>query len=146
MDGDNTPEEPIGNYREHQFTKLDGSFSNFTSCVGMGSTSPCLLCEKGLAPYEAWPFTIVQLRTSFTAKDGKAIPISRKLLVSKKEAMQKLLRYVAQKQGLCGTIWNVYRTGKGAYTIGDDWQFIAKIGTDGMTAASPRRLPTAVST
>lgn len=135
LDGDNTPEEPIGNFREHQFNTLDGQFSNFCSCVGGGN---CLLCEKGLQPYDAWPFSIVQLRTSFLAKDQKPIPIGRKLMISKKEAVQKILRYVAQKQGLAGSIWTVYRTSKTAYTIGDDWQFIAKIGTDGMTPSQRR--------
>jgi len=135
VDGDNTQEEPIGNYREHQFTTLDGQFSNFASCVG----ASCLMDEKGLAAYDAWPFTIVQLRASYVTKDGKPVPVGRKLLISKKEAMQKFLRYVAQKQGLCGTIWSVYRTSKQAYTIGDDWQFIQKIGTDGMTPAQRRQ-------
>jgi len=135
VDGDNTQEEPIGNFREHQFNTLDGQFSNFCSCVG---PAQCLLCQKGLSAYDAWPFTIVQLRASFTAKDGKPIPIGRKLLISKKEAVQKILRYVAQKQGLVGSIWTVYRTSKTAYTIGDDWQFLQKIGTDGMTPAQRR--------
>lgn len=34
--------------------------------------------------------------------------MSRKLLISKKEAVQKILRYVGQKQGLVGTVWAVW--------------------------------------
>lgn len=135
VDGDNTPEEAIGNFREHQYTALDGSYTNYASCVGAGA---CALCEKGLAAYDAWPFTVVQLRASFQTKEGNAIPIGRKLLLSKKEAVQKILRYVGQKQGLVGSVWAVYRTSKTAYTIGDDWQFLYKVGTDGMAPAQRR--------
>ena len=135
VDGDNTPDEPIGNFREHQYTTLDGQFSNFQSCVG---ASACELCQKQLNPYDAWPFTVVQLRTSSVTKDGKEIGMARKLLISKKEAVQKILRYVGQKQGLVGTVWAVYRTSKTGYTIGDDWQFLHKIGTDGMAPAVRR--------
>lgn len=135
VDGDNSPDEPIGNFREHQYTTLDGQFSNFQSCIGAAG---CELCQKQLNAYDAWPFTIVQLRTSSVTKAGEQIKMARKLLISKKEAVQKILRYVGQKQGLVGTVWAVYRTSKTGYTIGDDWQFLCKIGTDGMSPTQRR--------
>jgi hypothetical protein len=137
VDGDNTPEEPIGNFKEHAFETTDGKWPNFCTCVG---PAKCPVCKEGLRPYDAWPLTIVQLRPSWTGRDGKEHKFERKLLIAKKEAMQKILRFAAQRKGLVGTVWNIFRTGDRAYTIGDDWQFVSKVGGEGILTPAQRRV------
>lgn len=137
VDGDNTEEEPIGNFKEHNFDSNTGFWPNFCTCVG---AARCPVCKEGIRPYDAWPLTIVQIRPSWTGRDGVEHKFERKLLVAKKEAMQRILRHLAQRRGLVGTIWNIYRTTDRAYTIGDDWQFITKIGGDGQLAPAQRRV------
>lgn len=137
VDGDNTEEEPIGNYKEHNYDVTSGFWPNFCTCVG---AAKCSVCKGGLRPYDAWPLTIVQLRPDWTGKDGVKHEFERKLLVAKKEAMQRILRHLGQRKGLVGTIWNIYRTTDRAYTIGDDWQFVRKIGGDDQLAPAQRRV------
>jgi hypothetical protein len=136
IDGDNTVEEPIGSYREHAFVTKDGKWPNFASCPGKG----CQVCREGLKPYDAWPFTIIQLKPTWTDRAGKEHTNEIKLLVAKKEAMQKILRHIGLRKGLIGTQWNVFRSGQKSYTIGDDWQFQRKIGGDGVVLPLERRI------
>jgi len=136
VDGDNTTEEPIGNFKEHTYEASDGKFPNFCTCVG---PAKCPVCKEGLRPYDAWPMTIVQLRPGWTGRDGKEHKFERKLLIAKKEAMQRILRHAAQRKGLVGTVWNIFRTGDRAYTVGDDWQFVQKVGGDGVLLPAQRR-------
>jgi hypothetical protein len=139
VDGENPADDAdpdrVGHFKEHMYTKLDGSWSNYASCTGPAT---CLLCKSGLKPYDAWPFTVIQIRPTWKGKDGVEHSNDKKLMIVKKEAMQKVLRYIASKRGLTGTVWSVYRSGDKAYTIGDDWQFLKKIGADGMTPAQRR--------
>jgi len=137
LDGDNTPEEPAFNYREHQYDAAGARAPHYASCVG--AARGCAFCKAGLQPYEAWPFTIIQIAPSWTDRDGKERTNERRLLVVKKELMQRLLRYLQQHGGLTGTIWTVYRSNKKAYTAGDDWQFKQKVGKDGMKADDRRK-------
>ncbi len=125
-DGDNTEDEPIGHYKEHQFSVRDSKVPGFASCTGPG----CPLCKAGLKPYDAWPFTIIQIKPTWKDKEGNEHGNQRKLMVAKKEIMQRLLRMIEQREGLAGTVWTVYRSGPRAYTIGDDWQFHANQPSD----------------
>jgi hypothetical protein len=137
-DGDNSDKEPIGNCKEHDFKIHGSNWPGFTTCVGMNPPEPfkpCPLCKAGLKPYEAWPFTIIQVSTNAKDKDGKDIPPNqKKLLMAKKESMQRILRHITQRKGLVGTIWNAFRSGSSAVNIGDDWQFAEKVdgGRDGL--------------
>jgi hypothetical protein len=124
VDGDNTDDEPIGHYKEHTFSVRDSKVPGFASCTGPG----CDLCKEGLKPYDAWPFTIIQIEPTYKDRDGKEHTNQRKLMIAKKEIMQRILRFIEQRDGLVGSIWKVYRSGPRAYTIGDDWQFMEKVG------------------
>lgn len=136
IDGDNTTEEPIGSYREHAYVTKDGKWPNFATC----SVRNCPICREGLKPYDAWPFTIIQVKPTWTDRQGKEHANEVKLLVAKKEAMQKILRHIGLRKGLVGTYWNVFRSGQKSYTIGDDWQFQKKIGGDGPMLPAERRI------
>lgn len=136
LDGDNTDLEPIGSYKEHAYVTKDGKWPNFATCSGRA----CPICREGLRAYDAWPFTIIQTKPTWKDRNGVEHTNEIKLLVAKKEAMQKILRHISLRKGLVGTQWNVFRSGQKAYTIGDDWQFGRKIGGDGNITPVERRL------
>ncbi len=136
LDGDNTDLEPIGSYREHSYTTKDGKWPNFCTCIGKN----CPVCREGIRAYDAWPFTIIQNKPTWKDRNGVEHKDEIKLMVVKKEAMQKMLRNISLRKGLVGTVWNVFRSGQKAYTIGDDWQFNRKIGGDGNITPVERRL------
>lgn len=126
LDGDNTQEEPIGNFKEHQYETLDGKWPNYCTCVGGGRG--CEFCLKGIKAYEAWPFSIIQIKPVWKDKEGKEHGNQKKLLIAKKEVMQRMLRHIQTRKGLVGTIWTCFRTNSNkSYTVGDDWQFERKI-------------------
>lgn len=126
LDGDNTAEEPIGNFKEHQYETLDGKWPNYCTCIGGGRG--CAFCVKGIKAYEAWPFTILQIKPVYKDKEGKEHTNQKKLLIAKKEVMQRMLRHIQTRKGLVGTIWTTFRTNSNkSYTVGDDWQFERKI-------------------
>jgi hypothetical protein len=136
LDGDNTDLEPIGSYREHSYSTKDGKWPNFCTCVGKS----CPVCREGIRAYDAWPFTIIQHKPTWTDRNKVEHKDEIKLMVVKKEAMQKMLRNIGLRKGLVGTVWNVFRSGQKAYTIGDDWQFNRKVGGDGNITPVERRL------
>lgn len=137
VDGDNVDSEPIGSYREHGFVTKDGKWPNFCTCPGPKDCT--VFCKVGIRPYDAWPFTIIQLSPAWKDRDGKEHTNERKLLVAKKEAMQRILRHLSHRKGLVGTVWNIFRSGERAYTIGDDWQFDRKIGGEAILLPPARR-------
>ena len=126
LDGDNSEEEPVLNYREHQYDQSGVNAPMYATCVG--AAQGCMFCKAGLRAYEAWPFTILVIEPVYKDRDGNEHPFQRKLMVAKKEIMQRILRFMQQREGLTGTVWTLYRSTKKAYTIGDDWQFQEKIG------------------
>lgn len=125
-DGDNSEAEPVGHYKEHSFSKRDTRAPGFATCW-RGTGEDCPLCDAGLRPYDAWPFTIIQIKPTWTDKEGKEHGNQKKLLVVKKEMMQRVLRFIEQREGLTGTLWDIHRSGKRSYTVGDDWQHKEKI-------------------
>jgi hypothetical protein len=137
LDGDNSEDEPIGNYKEHQFESTSGRWPNFQSCTG--AAGGCVFCKAGVRAYDAWPFSIIQIKPTWTDRDGNEHKNQRKLLIAKKESMQRLLRQIEKREGLAGSVWNIYRSNQRAYTIGDDWEFVEKIGDDDMTPKERRR-------
>lgn len=137
LDGDNSEDEPIGNYKEHQFESTTGRWPNFASCTG--AAGGCVFCKAGVRAYDAFPFTIIQIKPVWTDRDGNEHKNQRKLLIAKKESMQRLLRQIEKREGLAGTVWNVYRSNQRAYTIGDDWEFVEKVGDEDDTAKQRRR-------
>lgn len=130
-DGDRISEEgepmrlDTGGYKEHEYTALDGTYRHYASCVGLGGG--CLLCERGLMSYNAWPFTIIQVSPGWKDREGVEHKNEKKLLISKTESMQRFLRYIQQKRGLCGTVWDAFRSSKKSYLIGDVWDFQQKV-------------------
>lgn len=136
-DGDNTEAEPIGHYREHSFNRNNSRAPGFATCA-KGTGMACALCDAGLKPYDAWPFTIIQIKPIWTDKEGKEHGNQKKLMVVKKEMMQRVLRFIEQREGLAGTVWDVHRSGKRSYTVGDDWQFKHKI--EGGRSGLPKHL------
>lgn len=137
LDGDNTEDEPIGNYKEHQFESTSGRWPNFQSCTG--AAGGCVFCKAGVRAYDAWPLTIIQVKPTWTDRDGNEHKNQRKLLIAKKESMQRFLRQIEKREGLAGSVWNIYRSNQRAYTIGDDWEFVEKLGEDGDTPKQRRR-------
>lgn len=132
-DGDNSEAEPIGHYREHSFNRRDTRAPGFATC-SQGTGRDCPLCEAGLRPYDAWPFTIIQIKPTWTDKEGKEHGNQKKLMVVKKEMMQRVLRFIEKREGLAGTVWEVHRSGKKSYTVGDSWDFERKVegGREGL--------------
>jgi hypothetical protein len=137
LDGDNTDAEPIGSFREHAYVTKDGKWPNFCTCPGPKDCTT--FCKGGIRPYDGWPFTIIQVSPVYKDRDGKEHFNERKLLISKKEAMQKILRHLSHRKGLVGTVWNIFRSSDRSYTIGDDWQFDRKIGGDVQMPPQARR-------
>jgi hypothetical protein len=137
LDGDNSDDEPIGNYKEHQFESTTGRWPNFASCTG--AAGGCVFCKAGVRAYDAWPLTIIQIKPTWTDRDGNEHKNQRKLLIAKKESMQRLLRQIEKREGLAGTVWSIYRSNQRAYTIGDDWEFDKKIGGDEEMTGKERR-------
>jgi hypothetical protein len=137
LDGDNSEDEPIGNYKEHQFESTTGNWPNFASCTG--AAGGCVFCKAGVRAYDAFPFTIIQMKPTWTDRDGNEHKNQRKLFIAKKESMQRLLRQIEKREGLAGTVWNIYRSNQRAYTVGDDWEFVEKIGDEDDTAKQRRR-------
>lgn len=132
-DGDNSEAEPIGHYREHSFSRRDTRAPGFATC-SKGTGEDCPLCKAGLRAYDAWPFTIVQISPTWTDKEDKEHGNQKKLMVVKKEMMKRVLRLIEKKDGLTGSIWEVHRSGKKSYTVGDSWDFEKKIdgGREGL--------------
>lgn len=125
-DGENVEGDSIIHYKEHSFSKRSTKAPGFATCW-QGTGTDCPLCAAGLTPYDAWPLTIIQIEPTWTDKEGKVHTNQKKLIVVKKEMMQRVLRFIEQREGLTGTKWNIHRSGKTAYTVGDDWQFQTKV-------------------
>lgn len=125
-DGDNTEAQPVINYREHSFKRSGTNVPGFATC-SRGTGVDCPFCKAGLAPYDAWPFTIIQIKPTWTDRDGKEHGNQKKLMVVKKEMMKRVLRFIEKREGLAGTVWEVHRSGKLSYTVGDSWDFERKI-------------------
>jgi len=123
-DGDNTADEPIGHFREHVVNLRDSRAPGYASCSG---PSDCPLCRAGLRPYDAWPFTIIQIKPTWTDRDDKEHRNQKRLMVVKMKMFERILRLIEQRRGLTGSIWTLFRSSKTAFTVGDDWQFQEKI-------------------
>jgi hypothetical protein len=127
LDGDNSAEEPIGNYKEHEYPVIGMKGRFYCSCVG---APQCLFDEKmgANSSYDAWPFSIVQIWPGWTDKEGKEHHDEKKLIVFKRRGMEQLMIRLNRKSGMCGTIWEVSRSNaQMSDVLGDVWEFNRKI-------------------
>lgn len=133
VDGDNTEEEPIPYIKEHAFFNRDGTGPNFAPCP----KENCPVCPLDLKPYNAWMFSVVRIRD---AQTGVGMAGDVELLVAKIPTMQRILGLVIRHEGLVGSVWKLRMSGPKSPVVGDEWQFIRKIGGDGKMAPAERRL------
>jgi len=94
---------------EHQLY-LDGSWQNWATCLkDIAEDGICPLCEAGHNPSYICVFTIID-HTKFTTKKGVKVKASKRLLVLKSNARNKMLKQKERRDGeLSGCKFEVTR-------------------------------------
>lgn len=119
-------EEPFCFY-EHQL-KIDGDWRNWFTCL-QGIHPSCPLCTAGDKRYFVGALSVVDM-TGWTDRDGNHRDVGKRLLyMAKIDSMLKLKKQKERRGGLVGAIYSSFRTGAKAASIGDDIDFLEKLGS-----------------
>lgn len=112
---------------EHQI-KQDGHWRNWYTCLkDISEDGSCPLCEEGDNPAYICAFTVID-HTKFTTKKGTKVVASKRLLVLKSTARNKVLKQKERRDGdLVGCKFEVTRYNKKEAATGEDWEFLQRV-------------------
>lgn len=134
-------------YWEHNF-KHNGSWKNWEPCKNRNRMADdCAVCDRypDRKPSFIGMLTVINM-TAWESKGGREYCFGRELFVSKlggkdKPGMlKKLERLKKQHGGLTGCIFDIYRSGGKAESVGDEFTLVEKINPSEVEAFGKRHL------
>lgn len=122
---------------EHQL-KQNGHWRNWYTCLkDISEDGACAACDSGANYSYICAFTIID-HTKFTTKKGTKVVASKRLLVLKSTARNKVLKQKERRDGdLTGCKFEVTRYTKKEASSGEDWEFLQRVDIAELGAGSP---------
>lgn len=125
-------------YYEHTINNPAQKYPKYV-CINSPSTGEtCPVCESGSSqPYFATVFTVLTHEKWFSKKENKEFEGSVQLFVAKSGVAEKLRKKAKKIGGLAGATFEVSRSSKDAFNVGDDFDFVQKNSLDELQDAFP---------
>lgn len=123
-------------YKEHQFYR-DGHWRNWETCISDISEEDCPPCEAGHKYSYNCAFSIIDL-TKYTDKKGNKVTASKKLLILKAGARNKVLKQKERRDNdLAHCVFDVTRFTKKECSTGEDFEFLKRATADELKELCP---------
>jgi hypothetical protein len=123
-------------FREHQL-KIGGSWMNWETCISDLGEEDCPICEAGFKYSYVAGFTIIDL-SKYVSKSGKKVTASKKLLMLKAGARNKILKRKEKLDNdLTGCVFDVTRFTSKECSTGEDFDFLKRATIDEIKELCP---------
>ena len=124
-------------YYEHTVNDPSRKYPKFVCINDPANGVSCPLCEMDNYPYLVTAFTVLNHTPWVSKKDKKEHSGSIRLLAAKMSVADILRKKAVKRDGLTGATFEVTRSNKDAYNVGDDWDYIQKNTLEEIQAAFP---------
>lgn len=124
-------------YYEHTINNPAQKYPKYV-CINSPSTGEtCPVCESGNSPYFATVFTVLTHEKWFSKKENREFEGSVQLFVAKSGVAEKLRKKAKKIGGLVGATFEVSRSSKDAFNVGDDFDYVQKNTLEELQEAFP---------
>ncbi len=113
-------------YYEHTMNNPAQKYPKYVCINSPATGQTCPVCETGNNPYFATIFTVLTHEKWFSKKENKEFEGSVQLFVAKSGVAEKLRKKAKKLGGLEGATFEVTRSNKDAFNVGDDFDFVQK--------------------
>lgn len=124
-------------YYEHTINNPAQGYPKFVCINDPANGESCPICESGDNPYFATVFTVLTHEVWHSKKENKDFEGSVQLFVAKSGVADKLRKKAKKLGGLTGATFEVSRSGKDAFNVGDDFDFVQKNSLEEIQEAFP---------
>lgn len=112
-------------YYEHTINNPAQKYPKYVCINNPAEGSVCPVCETGNTPYFATVFTVLTHEKWMSKKEKKEYEGSVQLFVAKTGVADKLRKKAKKyENGLIGATFEVTRTSKDAFNVGDDFDYV----------------------
>lgn len=125
-------------YYEHTINNPAQKYPKYVCINNPAEGSECPVCASGNNPYFATVFTVLTHEKWVSKKEKKEYEGSVQLFIAKTGVADKLRKKAKKyENGLIGATFEVTRTSKDAYNVGDDFDYVQSNTLSEMQEAFP---------
>lgn len=124
-------------FKEHNLN-LNGHWRNWETCISDLGEEECPICEQGFKYSYVAVFSIIDL-TKYKDKQGNQVKASKKLLVLKTTARNKILKQKERREGnLTGCVFETTRYNQKECSTGEDFEYLKRVPVEDLKEMAPQ--------